>query len=139
MLSDKVRVAVKARFAAACCSCCLYCTDYTHTTAEGDAISVADSQAKGEHFSAQTLRGRCSQFTFSHSSHSLTETNLLFCFEVVVFFLNRKSAPRPLIFNFASSPPCLGALLSAESTLDSKNRAIITPLMGRQHGHQSRA
>ena len=47
-------------------------------------------------------------------------------------FSTNTAAPTPFIFDFVSSPPCLGALLSAESPLDSENRAIITPLTGRQ-------
>lgn len=47
-------------------------------------------------------------------------------------FSTNAAAPTPFIFDFASSPPCLVALLSAESPLDSEIRAIITPLMARQ-------
>ncbi len=112
--SNSRTVLVFSGYGVAWCARCLHRTDYTNTTAEDDAISVADSRLKEEHTSSAPTLDIAGAVVAVHlppaAAISPTETNLS--------ALREKSAPTPFIFVFAS-PPCLGARLSAESTLDS--------------------
>lgn len=78
---------------------------------------MGEHTSVGEHRTFEGDGGRISPVPcHSHPSPSLSGPNLL-------GFFAHKSAPTAFIFDFAPLP-CLGALLSAESTLDGRKKNL---------------